>query len=762
MARRRRGKNVGTVNSDVTDQPLALRSQAANALATIARLLAESLDPREVAVRIAESVGQLLDPVATAVYELTAAGDLVPIAVVGDPGPTEGALTWPRGTGLGAVAVAERATVTTDDLLKDPRVRIGEAERAHLERAIYRAALAAPLLAHGRVVGVLGLGLRSDRIIDDEARRTVEAFADHAALALDNARLYAEAARGQREAEVIAEVARAINAALDINAILPLVADAARSLTGADTASIALREAGGDALVFRHHSGQRYRGYDDVRIAPTAGLSGRVVSSARAARSDDVRADPAIDRAAREVLDAEGLVSLLIAPIAFGGRVEGLLYVGNRRPVPFGAQDESLVQRLADQAATALRNVNLFAAEQTARAAAEAANRMKDDFLATVSHELRTPLTAMLGWIWWLRRGPADASVQGRALETVERNARAQAQLVEDLLDVSRIVTGKLRLAVRPADLRDVIDAAIDSVRTAADGKGVRLETRLPAHAITVAVDPDRLQQVVWNLLSNAIKFTPEGGQVDVTLESSPGEARIVVADTGSGISPAFLPYVFDRFRQAEASSTRAYGGLGLGLAIVRHLVELHGGTVRAASAGEGQGTTFTVTLPTRAGRRTMSDDAVARLRGARRTARPRSPALEGVRVLLVEDDPDARELIMAVLSQHGARVTAVDSAGAARGAFARGVPDILISDIGMRGEDGYTLIREVRRRPDASRVVPAVALTAYAGDEDRRRALHEGYDVHVAKPVDPDELVAVLADLAPPARRVEGRAESA
>jgi CheY-like chemotaxis protein/two-component sensor histidine kinase len=384
---------------------------------------------------------------------------------------------------------------------------------------------------------------------------------------------------------------------------------------------------------------------------------------------------------------------------------------------------------------------------------------MKDEFLATVSHELRTPLTAMLGWIWWLRRGSADAEAQARALETVERNARAQAQLVEDLLDVSRIVTGKLRLDVRPADLRDVIDAAVDSVRTAADAKGIALEARLPEEARTVVVDPDRIQQVLWNLLSNAIKFTPGGGRVEVALEQRPAEACIVVADTGDGISPAFLPYVFDRFRQAEASSTRTYGGLGLGLAIVRHLVELHGGTVRVASAGPGQGTAFTVTLPIRPGLRAASPGVIVP-RATGRGGRPRAGALAGVVVLLVEDADDTRDFLAAVLTQHGATVAAVGSAAAARESLARRTPHVIVSDIGMGGEDGYALIREIRARGDEARAVPAVALTAYAGVEDRRRALRAGYDIHVAKPVDPDELIAVVAELA--GERDDGRAETA
>jgi PAS domain S-box-containing protein len=714
-------------------------------LAAIERDLAAELDPDRLLALATERVSRFFDG-AGGLYLVAGGGRLERRAFASLAHERE---AIDSGAGL----VGRVAETRTGSLANDP----GSAPPAAGARSRLgaRHEMAQPLVAHGRLLGVIavarvepGAPAFSADDLDILGR-----LATHAAVTIDNARLYAEAARGQREAEVIAEVARTINAALDINAILPHVADAARSLTGADVASIALRDGAEDVIVFRYRSGQRNRRDDEVPLAQGAGLGGRVVRSGRAARSDDVAGDATLDPQARAALAAEGIVTLLVAPIAFGGRVEGLLHVANRRPVRFTAQDEDVVQRLADHAATALRNVNLLAGEQAARSAAEAANRMKDEFLATVSHELRTPLTAMLGWIWWLRRGTADEAVRARALETVERNARAQTQLVEDLLDVSRIVTGKLRLDVRPADLRQVIEAAIESVRTAADAKEIALEARLPTGSAMVAVDPDRLQQVVWNLLSNAIKFTPPGGHVDVSFDVRAGEALIVVADSGAGIDPAFLPYVFDRFRQAQASSTRAYGGLGLGLAIVRHLVELHGGTVRAESEGEGRGTTFTVTLPARAERRPTTADLAARPPEAGRAlAGPR--VLDGLRVLLVEDAEDTRELVVAILAQQGAEVTAVDSVAAAREALARGRPDVLVSDIGMRGEDGYTLIREVRRRADTLRAMPALALTAYARAEDRRRALREGYDVHLAKPVDPRELVAVIAELAPSSER--------
>jgi len=720
-------------------------------LATIERDLAAELEPERLLKLIIDHVGRFfraraglyLVSGARTVRRRAQAGGLV--------GPEE----IEFGTGMVGRVAETRHGLIVNDYGASP---VGlDAFRA----LGVRHGMAQPMSVHGRLLGVVGVGRAGRRAVPFTADEfdILGRLATQAAVAIDNARLYAEAARGQREAEVIAEVARATNEALDVNAILPLVADAARALTGAELGSVALREDDAPTAAFRYSAGQRNAGYHALRPALDAGVTGRVAGRGRVLRTADLAAEKFDDPVARWLVNDEEITALIVAPIAFGGRVEGFLFVGHRRRVGFTAVDEHVVQRLADQGATALRNVRLLAAEQAARSAAEAANRMKDEFLATVSHELRTPLTAMLGWIWWLRRGPGEEETRLRAIDTVERNARAQAQLVEDLLDVSRIVTGKLRLEVRPSDVREVIDAAIENVRTAADAKGIALEASLPAVPVTVSVDPDRLQQVVWNLLSNAVKFTPEAGRVEVRLAAVAGEVRIVVSDTGTGISPGFLPYVFDRFRQGEASSTRAYGGLGLGLAIVRHLVELHGGVVRAESEGEGRGTTFTVTLPTRADRRIDVEDELARLRVAERVPAPRSATLDGVHVLLVEDAPDTRDLIVTILGQHGATVVAVDSVAAAREALARTAPSVLISDIGMRGEDGYTLIREIRKRPDAIRVIPAVALTAYAGVEDRRRALREGFDVHLAKPLEPDELVAVVADLAP-ARR--GRSETA
>lgn len=381
------------------------------------------------------------------------------------------------------------------------------------------------------------------------------------------------------------------------------------------------------------------------------------------------------------------------------------------------------------------------------------ANRLKDEFLATVSHELRTPLTAILGWIHLLRSGNLDEASAQRALQTIERNARSQKQLIEDILDVSRIITGKVRLNARPVEMTQVIEAAIDVVRPTAEAKEIEIKAELDPQASLVSGDAERLQQIAWNLLANAVKFTPKGGLIDVRLNLSESRVILSVTDTGQGIAPEFLPHVFARFRQADSSTTRHHGGLGLGLAIVRHLVEMHGGSVSADSRGEGHGATFTVSLPLMAVRVTQSEetgDEASHAQTADQTTNDCPQTLEELEVLLVDDEPDARELLSAVLSQCGAKVTAVASVEEALGALNRQKFDALVSDIGMAGEDGYALIRKVRELPaERGGNLPAVALTAYAREEDRVTSLLAGYQMHLTKPVEPNELVAVVASFA-------------
>lgn len=424
-----------------------------------------------------------------------------------------------------------------------------------------------------------------------------------------------------------------------------------------------------------------------------------------------------------------------------------------------------------------------FMQEQAARQQAEVANRMKDEFLATLSHELRTPLNSILGWAKLLRTRSFDEATTHRALETIERNAQAQAQLIEDMLDVSRIVTGKLNLTLHPVNLIPILEAVLDGVRPAAEAKSLTLDYSLDEtwHVppgvgneasqplCLVKGDPHRLQQVIWNLLSNAIKFTPDGGCVNVRLErreegeggdaegrgdggdrrdfeSGSAWVQMIVIDTGIGISPDFLPYVFDRFRQADATTTRSHSGLGLGLAIVKQLVTLHGGQVEAASAGPDQGTTFTVSLPLVV---KIPADLEPALTANKVEAASSCPRLNDLRVLVVDDEPDARELLVMALEQFGAQVKAAASAAMALSILEQQPPDLLISDVGMPEEDGYALIRQLRSRsPETGGDVPAIALTAYAAGEDSARLLAAGFQAHLTKPFEPEQLAQVVADL--------------
>ncbi|HYJ32773.1 MAG TPA: PAS domain S-box protein [Candidatus Binatia bacterium] len=400
--------------------------------------------------------------------------------------------------------------------------------------------------------------------------------------------------------------------------------------------------------------------------------------------------------------------------------------------------------------------------ERVARAEAESANRSKDDFLAVVSHELRTPLTAIVGWLRLLRIGAVDASSSSRALETVERNAGILVRLVEDLLDASRIASGKLKLEVRPTTVSDAVRASLEVVRPAAEAKRIRIVARLSPGADLVLGDPARLQQVVWNLLSNAVKFTPEDGRVEVASGPSNGSIAISVSDSGPGIAPEMLPRIFERFRQAESVQNRRHSGLGLGLAIVRNVVEMHGGTVKAESAGPGSGARFTVFLPPYRGAKTAADGVPgvpARNGAPKRPDATRSvrvpapppdrdaPSLAGTRILLVEDEEDTRAVVTRILAWRGAEVRACVSAREARAAFEAAPPDVIVSDIGMPEESGYSLIEGIRRAERGRGLhTPAIALTAYAQETHRLRALASGFDAHVSKPVDPAELVRTVA----------------
>ncbi len=483
---------------------------------------------------------------------------------------------------------------------------------------------------------------------------------------------------------------------------------------------------------------------------PAQGRGREVLRIEDATRADVTRVAGA---AVSEVAAAR---SLLVVPlVAHGGRL-GTLVLG-RTDRGYGDYEVVFAEEMAYRAGLALDNARLYATQQNAKEQADAANRAKDQFLAAVSHELRTPLSAILGWAKLLALDDLAEDKRAKARETIERNAVVMAQLIEDLIDVSRIVSGKLRIELASVDPARIVAAAVEALQPTADAKGIDVTWEHDAtkgSVGTVRGDAARLQQVVWNLLSNAIKFTPAGGRVGVLVRRQDRHVEIVVRDSGKGIDPRFLPHVFEPFRQGDTLVTRPTSGLGLGLAIVKHIVELHGGITEAYSEGAGRGATFSVRLPVpdaRTARGAAASPAPAR------KVEPRSE-LAGLRVLVVEDEPDMRQLVEEVLTACGSHVVAASSVDEAMAQFERGeIPDVLLSDIGMAGESGYDLIRRVRERPASKGGrVPAAALTAYTRAQDRRKALGAGFELHLPKPIEPDELIATVAALA---RLADGRA---
>jgi len=649
--------------------------------------------------------------------------------------------------------------------IDDEMLVAGARDEEHLRimREIgFRSALVVPLKARERVLGVITfVNAESGRHHTPEELTLAEDLAARASLAAENAQLYKAERRTRKEAERTAdrlarlqEVSGAVSQAMTPGEVSASVIRQGMNSLGAHA---------GVVVTLDEEEGS-------LKIVGTLGFPPGVVEKwhsfaldARVPIADAVRCKlPVMVETFAEWAEkypdlgplaaVTGSRSLIALPLIVKGRTTGALGLSFRDEQKFGEDDRAFMLALAHQCALALERARLYETEQRLRAEAEAANRLKDEFLATVSHELRTPLTAIVGWAAMLRAGGLDPQTAARAVESIERNARAQTQIIEDLLDVSRIITGKLRLDARRVDLSAVVEAAVESVRPAAAAKGIRLEVAAGPEAGAAWGDPARLQQVVWNLLANAVKFTPAGGEVAVSLGREDSRVRVAVSDTGQGISPDFLPFVFDRFRQADQRITRRHGGLGLGLAIVRHLVELHGGSVWAESEGPGRGSTFTVELPDASSAvANNTPPAGAESHAVDDVGADEAPqSLAGLRVLLVDDEPDARLLLTAVLEQRGAVVSAVATASEALSALPGFGPHILVSDIGMPDEDGYSLMRKVRALdPDRGGRVPAVALTAYAREEDRLRALLAGYQVHVAKPVNPSELVAVVVGLA-------------
>ena len=449
-------------------------------------------------------------------------------------------------------------------------------------------------------------------------------------------------------------------------------------------------------------------------------------------------------------------ISVTVSPIKDSeGRVVGASKVA--RDITERKNAEAALKKVSEEAEKANRQrLRLLDSERVARSQAERASRMKDEFLATLSHELRTPLNAVVGWANLLRSGKPTTNELRKGLETIERNARIQAQIIEDLLDMSRIISGKVRLNVQRIDLPSVLNQSIETVRATADAKSIHLDSVVDLHAGTILGDPDRLQQVFWNLLNNAIKFTPVGGEVQVVVKSFHPYIEVNVIDTGEGIAPGFLPYVFDRFLQGDASITRHHGGLGLGLAIVKQLVELHGGYVRVRSGGIGKGATFTVRLPLRVIYSELQEESGHLEATPQASLTFPDVSLTNVHVLVVDDDVDASELVKRMLEIAGATVSTAGSASEAMERILATRPDVLVCDLGMPGEDGYSLIRKLRALEEGQEdTLPAIALTAYARWEDRTRAIRSGFQNHLAKPVEPAELLAVVSGLARAGRKV-------
>jgi signal transduction histidine kinase/ActR/RegA family two-component response regulator len=578
--------------------------------------------------------------------------------------------------------------------------------------------------------------------------------------------------------ETINRIGQLLSAELDQEKLVQAVTDAATELTGAQFGSFFYNVYNEDGAAYMLYtlSGVSREAFADFPMPRATALFGPTFRGEGTIRMDNVREDPRYGHSKPYHGMPPGhlpVTSYLAVPVTSrSGEVIGGLFFGHPEPGVFTARHERIIQGLAAQTAIAMDNARLYqGAQQTlkereallererkARQESEIASRAKDEFLGLLSHELRTPLNAILGWTRMLSTGRLDPEAVTRGIETIDRNAKLQARLIEDMLDVSRIISGKLRLDAQPVDLTTVVNAAVDTLRPAADAKDIRIQVVLDFGAGVVLGDPVRLQQVIWNLLANAIKFTPKHGRVQVQLERVNSHLEVTVSDTGPGVAEEFLPFVFDRFRQADSTISRHHGGLGLGLAIVRHLVELHGGTVKAGNRGDEPGAVFSVLLPLMVVRKPTGPPAeeTARVHPGMSGHLPFDcpPALEGLNVLAVDDEPDARELLAMVLRQCGANVTTCGSAAEALAELERHTPDVLVSDIGMPGEDGYYLIRKVRALdPDRGGRIPAVALTAYARAEDRMQALSAGYSMHVPKPVEPAELAVVIASLTRRAR---------
>ncbi|APR82048.1 Chemotaxis protein methyltransferase CheR [Minicystis rosea] len=615
-----------------------------------------------------------------------------------------------------------------------------------------RSTMVVPLVARGRIIGVIRLAQTSaERRYDDTDLAMVRSIAARAALAIDNARLYRAEQEARRRAEQAAarvrrlqEVTTALSEATTPERVASIILHDALDALGAPRGVVmALSEDERSLETFEIAGPQRLSLPRRLSIdAPALVAVAFRTGAPQLCESGEAYLARFPDRA----MPAPNGAIVAIPLILSAGRSIGAFAATFEGPRAFTAEERDFLITLGRQGAQALERARLHEAERRARLLAEEANRAKDEFLGVVSHELRTPLNAIVGWASLLLGKAQEGSMMDKGVRVIERNARAQAKIIDDILDVSRIITGKLRLELRPTDIEGALRAAADVVRTAADSKGVELVVEMPVELPEVAGDADRLQQIFWNLLSNAVKFTPTGGRVSARVEVRDGALVTTVTDTGEGIPAPFLPFVFDRFRQADASTSRRHGGLGLGLAIVRHLVELHGGEVSAESAGPGLGARFSVSLPLPVDRDSGVVERVAQPPpSSEDLAPPTASPLDGLRVLVVDDERDARDVIIAILTGRGAVVHAVGSAQDAVDALSTFAPDVLLSDIGMPLEDGFSLLRRVRALPSPFGSIPAIALTAYTRSSDARSAERAGFTAHLPKPVEANLLSTAL-----------------
>jgi signal transduction histidine kinase/CHASE3 domain sensor protein/ActR/RegA family two-component response regulator len=642
-------------------------------------------------------------------------------------------------------------------------VLIASEEQLRNERSQHtRQAVLATVITSGGLTLLLGV------VLAFNARRQfiamAKTYSDALAVAAEEAAARREGEKNlqqmavarERYAQQLQELAKAsisVNASLSIEEAIRLVTEFARQIIAAHqgVTSLTLNQDWAQAINSISLS-EKYNAYRDYMNEPTGeGIYSLICKTNKPMRltQAELEAHPAFRNFGKDAAKHPPMRGWLAAPLIGRDGVNiGVIQLSDKNEGDFNADDEAILVQLAQMASIAIENGRFFKGTQEARLDAERANRLKDQFLATLSHELRTPLNAILGWAQLLRSSNPASEDWTQGLDTIERNARAQTQLVEDLLDVSRIISGKLRLDVQSVNLPETIIAGINAVQPAADAKSIRIERILDPSAGPVTGDPARLQQIFWNLLSNAVKFTPKKGKVYVKLARVNSHVEVSVTDSGEGISPEFLPHLFHRFSQADSTTTRRHGGLGLGLSIVKHLVEMHGGSIHADSPGRGKGATFVVSLPIAVAHEPTQqrDHPTSSIRYA---SLENTPNLDGLRVLVVDDESDARDLIRRILGMGKAEVVAVGSAKEAMAMIQPFQPQVLISDIGMPGLDGYEFIRQVRATGKSSQEVPAVALTAFARTEDRRRALMAGFQMHVAKPVDPGELLAVVASLA-------------